>query len=71
MSFSIQSVLPERKLSNYKYVLPELLVYHVDMNILGLSENEKYHVGFEILTVVVMKSSVFWDITSYSPLKIK
>jgi hypothetical protein len=28
------------------------------------------HVGFEVLTVVVMKSSVFWDITTCSPLKV-
>jgi hypothetical protein len=28
-------------------------------------------VGFETLTVVVMKSFVFWDIMPYSPLKIK
>jgi hypothetical protein len=26
--------------------------------------------GFEVLTVVIMKSSIFWDITPYSPLKI-
>jgi hypothetical protein len=28
-------------------------------------------VGFEVLTAVVMKSSVFWDITPCSPLKVK
>jgi hypothetical protein len=28
------------------------------------------HVGFEVLTAVVMKSSVFWDITPCSPLKV-
>jgi hypothetical protein len=27
-------------------------------------------VGFEVLTGVVMKSSVFWDITPCSPLKV-
>jgi hypothetical protein len=27
------------------------------------------HVGFEVLTAVVMKSTVFWDITPCSPLK--
>jgi hypothetical protein len=27
-------------------------------------------VGFEVLTLVVMKSSVFWNITPYSPLKV-
>jgi hypothetical protein len=26
--------------------------------------------GFEVLTAVVMKSSVFWDITPYNPLKV-
>jgi hypothetical protein len=28
-----------------------------------------YNVGFEVLTAVVMKSSVFWDITPCSPSK--
>jgi hypothetical protein len=27
-------------------------------------------VGFEVLTAVVMKGSVFWDVTLCSPLKI-
>jgi hypothetical protein len=27
-------------------------------------------VGFEVLTAVVMKSSTFWDITQYIPLKV-
>jgi hypothetical protein len=31
---------------------------------------EKVFVGFEVLTAVVMKSSVFWDITPCSPLKV-
>jgi hypothetical protein len=29
-----------------------------------------YILGFEVLTAVVMKSSVFWDITPCSPLKV-
>jgi hypothetical protein len=29
------------------------------------------HVGFEVLTAVIMKSSVFWDITLCSTLKVK
>jgi hypothetical protein len=28
------------------------------------------YVGFEVLTVVVVKSTIFWDITPCSPLKI-
>jgi hypothetical protein len=28
------------------------------------------YVGFEVLTAVVIKSSIFWDITSCSPLKV-
>jgi hypothetical protein len=28
------------------------------------------YVGFEVLTVVVMKSTIFWDITPCSPLKV-
>jgi hypothetical protein len=27
-------------------------------------------VGFEVVTAVVMKSTLFWDITPYSPLKV-
>jgi hypothetical protein len=30
----------------------------------------QYLVGFEVLTAVMMKSSIFWDITLYSSLKI-
>jgi predicted membrane protein len=29
-------------------------------------QNERTYVGFEVLTAVVMKSSVFWDITPCS-----
>jgi hypothetical protein len=28
------------------------------------------HVGFEVLTAVVMKSAIFWDKTPCSPLKV-
>jgi hypothetical protein len=28
------------------------------------------NVGFEVLTPVFMKSTIFWDITPYSPLKV-
>jgi hypothetical protein len=28
------------------------------------------HVGFEVLTAVVMKSPIFWDITPCSPLQL-
>jgi hypothetical protein len=28
------------------------------------------HEGFKVLTVVVIKSSVFWDIMLHSPLKV-
>jgi hypothetical protein len=28
-------------------------------------------VGFEVLTAVVMKNAIFWDITPYSALKLK
>jgi hypothetical protein len=30
---------------------------------------EELHVGFEILTAVVMKISYFWDLTPFNPLK--
>jgi hypothetical protein len=32
--------------------------------------NITFYVGFKVLTAVVMKSSVFWDITSCSPVKV-
>jgi hypothetical protein len=32
--------------------------------------NEKLYVEFEVLTPVVMKSTLFWDITPCSPLKV-
>jgi hypothetical protein len=41
------------------------------MNISGLSENKKDHVGFEVLIAVVMKSYIVWNITPCSLLKIK
>jgi hypothetical protein len=40
-----------------------------DSNIANL-ETRKYFVGFEILTAVVMKGSISWNITPYSPLKV-
>jgi hypothetical protein len=33
-------------------------------------EDSNYYVGSEVLTAVVMKSTVFWDITPCSPLKV-
>jgi hypothetical protein len=30
----------------------------------------KICVGFEVLTAVVMKSSIVWDVTQFSPLKV-
>jgi hypothetical protein len=33
-------------------------------------QTNKEHVGFEVLTAVVIKSSVFWDMTQCSPLKV-
>jgi hypothetical protein len=30
----------------------------------------KLHVGFEVLTAVVMKNSIFWDTAPCSPLKV-
>jgi hypothetical protein len=36
-----------------------------------MRQNEDKHcVGFEALSAVVMKSSLFWDITPCSPLKV-
>jgi hypothetical protein len=33
-------------------------------------KHEMTYVGFQVLTAVVMKSSIFWDIMPYSPLKV-
>jgi hypothetical protein len=32
--------------------------------------NESHYVGFEVLIAVVMKSTIFWDVTSCRPLKV-
>jgi uncharacterized protein YfaT (DUF1175 family) len=34
------------------------------------TKNRIHKVGFEVLTAVAMNSSVFWDITSYRPVKV-
>jgi hypothetical protein len=33
-------------------------------------ESVRNHAGFEVLTAAIMKSSIFWDITPCSPLKV-
>jgi hypothetical protein len=33
-------------------------------------ENFTHYVGFEVITAVVMKSTIFWDMTTCSPLKV-
>jgi hypothetical protein len=35
-----------------------------------VSPGHIHHVGFEVLTAVVMKSSILWDITPCIPLKV-
>jgi hypothetical protein len=35
-----------------------------------ICEQIPYFAGFDVLTVVVMMSSVFWDITPCNPLKV-
>jgi hypothetical protein len=34
-----------------------------------VKDNSYNNVGFQVLTAVVMKSTIFWDITQCSPLK--
>jgi hypothetical protein len=36
----------------------------------GLGQQILMNVGFEVLTPVVMKSTIFWDITPCSPLRV-
>jgi hypothetical protein len=31
--------------------------------------NQKWYVGFDVLTSVVMKSYIFWNLTPYIPVK--
>jgi hypothetical protein len=48
--------------------------YHIrkDNNLnINFNENVKSHVGYEVLTAVVVKSCVFWKIMWCSPLKVK
>jgi hypothetical protein len=33
--------------------------------------NAGKYVGFEVLTAVIMRNSIFWDITPCSPLKVR
>jgi hypothetical protein len=35
------------------------------------SKRKKQNEVFEAFTAVVMKSSIFWDVTPYSPVKVK
>jgi hypothetical protein len=35
-----------------------------------MAQPNLFHIGFEVLTAVAMKSSIFWDITLCSPLKV-
>jgi hypothetical protein len=50
----------ERSINN----LPDQLTVTLESSIL-------LHAGFEVLTDLVMKKSVFWDITPGSPLEIR
>jgi hypothetical protein len=36
--------------------------------ILGRFSKQNTHLGFDVLTAVVMKTTIFWDITPCSPL---
>jgi hypothetical protein len=46
------------------------IVTYAEVRNLSVKINKIYFVGFEVLTAVVMKSSIFWDITPCSPLKV-
>jgi hypothetical protein len=41
-----------------------------DLGIMQRSRLKKGYVGFEVLTAVIVKSTIFWDITPCTPLKI-
>jgi hypothetical protein len=63
--FYTLAVLPRRRRTRYP----------LDRKLGGLRTGldfvkKKFSVGFESLTAVVMKSTIFWDITPCSPLKI-
>jgi hypothetical protein len=40
------------------------------LSVTSCFETVKQNIGFEVLTTVVMKSTIFWDITPCSPLKV-
>jgi hypothetical protein len=42
----------------------------LDLKWSGTSRKSHCHVAYEVLTAAVMKSTVFWDITPCSPLKV-
>jgi hypothetical protein len=48
--------------------IPEIIVNPEEGCILSMKEGRE--VGYKALTAVVMKSSVFWDITPCSPVKV-
>jgi hypothetical protein len=51
---------------NYKSCV-KYFALHVAICRHGAVRNSEGFVGFEVVTAVVIKSTVFWDITPYSP----
>jgi hypothetical protein len=55
-------MLADREIDRYEFSITHLAYL--------LSAKNEQKIKFDVLTAVVMKSSVFWDITPYSLLKI-
>jgi hypothetical protein len=51
----------------YKYFLPPL---HILLTLIFFEDRIEMYLGSEVLTVVIMKSSIFWDIMTCGPLKV-
>jgi hypothetical protein len=47
-----------------------ILPTDITRGFIAVFEQTRIYVGFEVLTMVVMKSTIFWDITPCSPLNV-
>jgi hypothetical protein len=41
-------------------------IIHLPEDTAGFEAKEEYLVGFEVLTAVTMKNTIFWDVMAYS-----
>jgi hypothetical protein len=43
-------------------------IFRVEVSLILYMEADHFKFGFEVLTAVVLKSTIFWDITDYTAL---